>query len=824
MNIYIYRNVFKDPESMRAMLRGELPDIDDVRRRIFVSERQYDSGSPDYVIKNNIRYNLGKVSSVDELVVHVLRDLEKYFVVRQDGRLRIESSRFQDWQNLLPSISPLAVAVAFLVNEGKGPSFGEDPREYLVAELGSTALLSPFQPPLEAIVQRDGLNELHMHLNGSTEVDLIWCNAVMNPLKFRSTLLAELVANKDGSLKEFYDNLEVNLRPTELSRRLLSARHVRHIIAYLLRSGEGGSSHALDIFFRALRDPLGGREFPLSRPPAEIIFGHGEFEPLINEAAFLYSWLQGCTTISQSRRLLGIALYFQFLSQYSINVLSVQQQDQVGFDQFQKFTYVGVREDLEKDYSARFRQINRFPPYDALRHLEGRFAPKDNFDKLVGLIKKIVVGYLKFRGCPDAKKFSLFDPLPKCLHGGCGCDRSLGRGDSELSLVVHFIKAKEGPRPHPLALHGIVRNRLFVQARILVRARRFAGVREIVRGIDAAANELHTPPEVFGPVFRFLRSKGLDRATYHAGEDYIHLVSGIRATEEALCFLPLYDGDRIGHATALGILPSLWFQRFRQKITIEIGEHLDNLVYAFTRLAGKELAGEAFQCEKEIARLSQKIYGRSEQPSVLEHAWKMRQLDIMLILDLERDSGLDPGDIEIAKVARRVSTHTLDAARRNELLLIADMVEAYPASYWFARERHRRRSNLVELEEIDIDWISCSALEYLQSAVLNKFAVKRIAIEALPTSNLRISFYKKLSEHHIFRWLGLTDSGFTIMPDVCVGSDDTGIFSTNLYNEYALLYESLCRDFDMTPRDAAGLLEQINKNGFSHRFAPRAKY
>ena len=57
-----------------------------------------------------------------------------------------------------------------------------------------------------------------------------------------------------------------------------------------------------------------------------------------------------------------------------------------------------------------------------------------------------------------------------------------------------------------------------------------------------------------------------------------------------------------------------------------------------------------------------------------------------------------------------------------------------------------------------------------------------IAIEALPTSNIRISYYESYSEHHIHRWLS-ADSH--IRPTVVFGTDDPGIFSTNLYNELA---------------------------------------
>ncbi len=824
MSALIYRRTFHDPASLKLMMQGYEPRIGDIKRRIFVTERRSEPGWPDHFHKNYLEKRLAAVTHTHQLARHVMNDLATRFIVRLDGKLRIVSNQFLEWQELLPSISPLAVAVAFLVKEGKGPGLECDPRHFLAAELGSTALMTPFQPTLEAMIERDGLNELHMHLNGSTEADLIWAAAAGNPVQFWRSLQDDLTRNREGTVAELYDQLEIGLRPRELRDRLLAARRVRHLIANQLRRLRYGFELNLcsSKLFTTLRSPLAGHDMPLSSPPAAVIFGRGDFEPLIDEAGFLYTWLKALDEPATPRRELGLGLYFQFLVQAQISAISVQQQDQVGFDQFQKFTMVGARSGLEKSYEARFRQLNRALPYRTLTHLEGRFAPKDEFNDLNAMIEKILKGYLDFRGCPSRTKVSLIRSLPGCVFGRCDCNGSVGREDAELSLVAHLIKMKEGRRPHKLALHGRLANRIMRQTRVLTRALSLRGVAEIVRGMDAAANELHAPPEVFAPGFRFLRAKGLDRATYHAGEDFVHLVSGIRATHEALRFLPLLEGDRIGHATALGIEPTLWRGRIGTKIVMACGEHLDNLVYAYTRLAGNKTMDEALRWPTEIAQLGQKIYGKDVAQPTLEFAWRMRRLDIMLILDLERREGLVPGHPSIVDAARRVARRTAGAARRAELELIATRVDAHPTAYWFARERHRQREKLEKLEEFNAAWISAPALRVLQSGMLERLAKGRVAIETLPSSNVSISFYERYSEHHLFRWLGLSGEKFSEVPDVCVGSDDTGIFATSLHNEYALLFETLCRNFGHTPRDATALLADLNRNGFAHRFAPRS--
>ena len=52
------------------------------------------------------------------------------------------------------------------------------------------------------------------------------------------------------------------------------------------------------------------------------------------------------------------------------------------------------------------------------------------------------------------------------------------------------------------------------------------------------------------------------------------------------------------------------------------------------------------------------------------------------------------------------------------------------------------------------------------------------------------SYYKNYKEHHLSRWLGLDDKQDS-RPNVVIGSDDTGIFLTNLQNEYLHIYQVL---------------------------------
>ena len=83
--------------------------------------------------------------------------------------------------------------------------------------------------------------------------------------------------------------------------------------------------------------------------------------------------------------------------------------------------------------------------------------------------------------------------------------------------------------------------------------------------------------------------------------------------------------------------------------------------------------------------------------------------------------------------------------------------------------------------------LSVEQLEILQTIVLEYLSKKGIVIESLPTSNMRISYYKTWEEYHLEPWLDNSpDNG--LKPAVVLGTDDPGIFMTNIYNEYACAY------------------------------------
>ncbi|MFH6786926.1 MULTISPECIES: hypothetical protein [Methylobacterium] len=850
MAALIDRRAFADHHALALFGRGELPSIAETRRRIFIAERRTDLDRPDHFYKGYLDERLGSAKDVSEIPLLVLTRLAQRFLERRDGRVAVRVDGFVEWHELLPYISPLAVIVAFLVDEGTGPRPTENPRPFLEREIGDTALIGPCDPGLGDLVARKGLFELHMHLNGSTELDVLWPSICRDPDLFHKALAEAWNANREPAA-ELYEQMEPGLTPLGLYRRLRAVRRVRRQVAAEIACrlgaprpgppvawGMQGLLRAMadDRSDRAWRAPMGG---PLHVPPGRVVHAGGPPAALIvEEAAFLYAALQALARAPDC--VIGTGLYHSLIVLNQIGRIVVQQADERGFDQFQKYTFVGTRWGIEERYEMRFRQLNGRAPFDTLAHLEGRFAPKDDVAGTRALITTIVDDYLAFRGCRHGTRNLAGEP-PPCLLGrpchdpgpraGRSCQEApprAGRPGAEFSLVAHFIK--KPPRPASDRARGCrdsdLRLALQAQARglkILLEGNRIA--RALVRGIDAAANEFHAPPEPFAPAFRLARAAGIPRATFHAGEDFRHLVSGIRAVAEALTFLDLRSGDRIGHATALGIAPELWIARTARRAYLPRIDALDDAVFAYRRLAehgGYE--GEVLMLADRIATLSEALYGEVHGPALLHRAWELRCLDALEMRIVERAVARRGEPLTAANVARhasRLADTVIDRPRAAELALIAKTVETAGSAYAvYARRQSLGREVWQGRVEVAATLLPVEALAFLQDSVLGDVNRRGVALEALPTSNVRISFYDTIAEHHLFRWLGVAGPALANRPTVVIGSDDPGIFATSLRNEYAAVAAALRDSFGQAAPEAARLVETIGDSARTYRFRP----
>ena len=426
--------------------------------------------------------------------------------------------------------------------------------------------------------------------------------------------------------------------------------------------------------------------------------------------------------------------------------------------------------------------------------VEGRFAPKATVAKNLWLLSTITAGYADYNGDGG---FNLFSR-----------ESIQNQHNPHLNLTAHFIKKEDSKEASFLKVrHHDLRIDIARQARALVAARahsRFL-IRHLV-GADAAANELHAPPEVLAPIFRYLKRQGFTNFTYHVGEDFIHLLSGIRAIYEALFFLDLSGGSRIGHGTAVGLDPGFWLEKMNDGVVISRGEWLDNMVFLYLML--QKRSDSNFNMEKlrhEIELHAEKVYGRNfSTPFLLVQAYQMRMLDPLIACNgFQRENeALDMTDwVEWAMIDKQKKKSP------NGFLLFL-MHHSKPCIDR-AREKIEVSSDHIANEQL---------LNDLQQWVVEEIILRDVAIESMPTSNLRISFYDKYSQHHLWRWLGLRKNSFKVNPSVCLATDDPGIFSTNIRNEYTHVYEQLIYQRNLSGPEAQWFLTQLIENSKAYMF------
>ena len=166
--------------------------------------------------------------------------------------------------------------------------------------------------------------------------------------------------------------------------------------------------------------------------------------------------------------------------------------------------------------------------------------------------------------------------------------------DSALQQTSRFDLSQEYLAPYILEYrHYRKRYDIWKQALEIIKFREwYPSSASRVRGIDACSQEIGCRPEVFAPVFRLLGCHSASEfkdgveiplpklgKTYHVGEDFLDLVDGLRAIQEAIYFLNLDCGDRLGHAIALGIDVDNWYAGKQNRIALPVQDLLDNLAW-----------------------------------------------------------------------------------------------------------------------------------------------------------------------------------------------------------------------------------------------------
>lgn len=794
---------------------GPLDPEDLLRQLVFHGFRACHYAMPDHVFKCRWE-GFAQESGAREghWVVPVLRALADRFLELHDQRAKVKFKRFDLWQTVISRISSLPLRSALYAREAWRSE--EELKPLVRREMETSFFLTPYSPVVEDYIQREGLCETHLHLNGSTPAEYAWLLLLRDP---RRELQKFFSAYKDRkkTVKELCRCVDEGLTPEKVLDRCHLARQLRAML--MGRVGNGGwdwMGSGMDGW------PLTPRSLVIRRPFALPCEFHRDCRSMLRLLACEASWQARLIRELERRRdpLADRIFHLYLLIKHQYLQLLVQREDLYGFDEFQKVTKDDLRRSSEKEYLERFRQFHGPEGRDSdVLFLEGRFAPRGKLGDAEEQMRKILSGYLAYlrqekREEAERTKRRSLSSLLDALDDV----RPTGARQLRLALVAHFIKRGWDPKTEDRQ-HLTLRKSLLKEALVLrVLLRRHPRLKTWIRGIDAASNEMAAPPEVFAPIFRICRRFGIEHATYHVGEDFLHLIGGIRQVDDALRFLGLQAGDRLGHCTAVGIDPRFWLDTMPETIMVRKDDWMLDLLSVWRQLGPVGGKG-AFKAANEAVRLGNEIFDESLSIEELDRTMALRDLYQEYVFRAVNEGDkwawqLQSLDDDLREEARRIGVVLGDGSARNGKRLLFRLCR------WWGDPTIRDRRG--KYESVPSKFLNEEELLRYQQAVLGDIRNRNLVMESLPTSNVRISQYDSVRQHHIFRWMNMPGKGYEEDPAVMVslGSDDPGIFATSLKGEFYHLYSVLRHDYGLSDCEAIRAVGQVNERGRIFRFHP----
>lgn len=726
-----------------------------------------------------------------QLFCDLPQDLAENYICTFHNKLYIHPDKFNGWMDLISQFPPLLVISAYYLNKYSlskldTNEFHRFVKEYLVEQFSYTAQLSPYLPDLENFVRDEGgLCDLHIHLNGATETDVLWNYLLEHPLRITNDLSE---AYKKELVKQQIEQIIPNFTVKKFRERIYKAKKIRHDLLkwiYVISTDKELPT----------KDCLETRLFYKIRMLWGDYDNKYSYSLLVEEAVFYLSVMNAIRVTNNDE--MAARFHHYLLIKGLIHRIVVQQKNQISFSQFEQITQNNLRCSKELTYTDRFLQLLGSSNCICLKVIEGRFSPKETSYENRLIVKKIIKGFEEAQRRND------------CLK------------DTRLTLIAHFIKEKEVKQECYLPIRNrLLRQKLYKRAIALsnfIKTQPQYG--KYIVGVDAAANEMYAGPEVFSPTFRYLRRTGvIDHITYHVGEDFNHIISGVRFIVEALEFLELRSGDRLGHCTAIGLDPKLWMNRVGDTIFISQGEWLDDLIVMWHLLAeikDESVCNLRLIIERKIEEFSYKIYQESFPPYLLFKQWKSRKYDPLECLNYIKTGSSYNWSSMSEFEDQRTFINELTTIDKFKSLYLKYHESSYSMRNSKGFQTFKTARDLYEeIIEIKIDEVFSSGdICIIQNYIINQIASKGIVIETLPTSNLRISYYERITEYHLDRWIRLSDSND--VPPVVIGTDDPGIFMTNIYNEYSRTYIYLKeKGYDISRR----MLYLSNLNQYSKTF------
>ncbi len=171
--------VFLDSQKMlEKYFFDDLNEID-IKKYLFLESRNKESYKPDYIFKNVIDAFI-QTNDINLILFDVLEELSSMLTFKNE-KVYIKNKYFEKWQNIILTVSPLFIISYSIYKKSKENK--ENININIKNIFRRTAIPSIEELEMSEILD-NGLNEMHMHLNGATEIDFVWLDALRQSQKF----------------------------------------------------------------------------------------------------------------------------------------------------------------------------------------------------------------------------------------------------------------------------------------------------------------------------------------------------------------------------------------------------------------------------------------------------------------------------------------------------------------------------------------------------------------------------------------------------------------------------------------------------------------
>jgi len=347
----------------------------------------------------------------------------------------------------------------------------------------------------------------------------------------------------------------------------------------------------------------------------------------------------------------------------------------------------------------------------------------------------------------------------------------------------------------------------------LLRAiRRWPQLLSVVRALDIAGDERSGPIWLFVPFFSQLREasrrasvrlrrSGIPplRTTLHAGEDYRHLLTGIRAVHEPVAWDLIQPGDRIGHALVLGVDPARWIEeRKNASVDQPRWERLRDICWAIE--AAESLRIGLLQERRENLLKDARDLARD--------IWGEALASDLFPADIKRPPGLClSGHLGDPQLLERVGAHLRVPPRPDSPLDVAVQSLLFQPAVG-----ERAWSTVAVNARRDADLVR--ALHRETRALLSAMGV---CVEINPSSNDLIAGFESPVDQPAFHVVPV-DAAHRDAVAISINADDPTTFATRLSDELALARAALIVDGNHAPEAVQAWMELAASASWRYRF------